>query len=359
MEYDEILNGPYTMRNDGTGKDRGPLAASANALVGSERASPPLSRERPAEAMSRNGECCGGYVGHSCTASSVDSSRASVLGPRCPVTSSVQRSGANLAASDKCVAVMLSVTKAVQLITLEYFFLRGDIKVTSFCMSVEYLKNEIKISEDCYAGTNGLNVTSEIPPTAGQAGCLQGQDRSAATHPSSSHARRCLTLLSCDSHFRGRWISELKNTPSKVRENSGLKIVLHPSSSERSLPFPIYFSDSGSVLERRISPAAHSSPHNVIRSAWGPIIFHGYQSGLINIEYLLKQIPLHKLGPYRKGVFENATENNVCLQHSRLRDVARDGRVASHNPATGENSLASAGPTPHSRLRWSPFRLII
>ncbi|KAG8296094.1 hypothetical protein J6590_065081 [Homalodisca vitripennis] len=33
---------------------------------------------------------------------------------------------------------------------------------------------------------------------AGQAGCLQGQDRSAATHPSSSHARRCLIRLSCD-----------------------------------------------------------------------------------------------------------------------------------------------------------------
>ncbi|KAG8274234.1 hypothetical protein J6590_004256 [Homalodisca vitripennis] len=41
-------------------------------------------------------------------------------------------------------------------------------------------------------GTSGLKVTSEPPPTAGQAGCLQGQDRSAATHPSSSHARRCL-----------------------------------------------------------------------------------------------------------------------------------------------------------------------
>ncbi|KAG8272202.1 hypothetical protein J6590_046080 [Homalodisca vitripennis] len=33
---------------------------------------------------------------------------------------------------------------------------------------------------------------------AGQAGCLQGQDRSAVTHPSSSHARRCLMRLSCD-----------------------------------------------------------------------------------------------------------------------------------------------------------------
>ncbi|KAG8329882.1 hypothetical protein J6590_076909 [Homalodisca vitripennis] len=32
-------------------------------------------------------------------------------------------------------------------------------------------------------GTNGLKVTSEPPSMAGQAGCLQGQDRSAVTHP--------------------------------------------------------------------------------------------------------------------------------------------------------------------------------
>ncbi|KAG8319861.1 hypothetical protein J6590_082671 [Homalodisca vitripennis] len=44
-------------------------------------------------------------------------------------------------------------------------------------------------------GTNGLKVTSGPPPTAGQAGCLQGQDRSAITLPSSSHARLCLIRL--------------------------------------------------------------------------------------------------------------------------------------------------------------------
>ncbi|KAG8283764.1 hypothetical protein J6590_011135 [Homalodisca vitripennis] len=43
---------------------------------------------------------------------------------------------------------------------------------------------------------NGLKVTSETPPMAGQADCLQGHDRSAATHPSSSHARPCLIWLS-------------------------------------------------------------------------------------------------------------------------------------------------------------------
>ncbi|KAG8305330.1 hypothetical protein J6590_072036 [Homalodisca vitripennis] len=31
----------------------------------------------------------------------------------------------------------------------------------------------------------------------GQAGCLQGQDRLAVTHPSSSHVQRCLIWLSC------------------------------------------------------------------------------------------------------------------------------------------------------------------
>ncbi|KAG8321531.1 hypothetical protein J6590_045596 [Homalodisca vitripennis] len=40
--------------------------------------------------------------------------------------------------------------------------------------------------------TNGLKVTSEPPATAGQAGYLHRQDRSAVTHPSNSHARRCL-----------------------------------------------------------------------------------------------------------------------------------------------------------------------
>ncbi|KAG8253517.1 hypothetical protein J6590_032313 [Homalodisca vitripennis] len=38
-------------------------------------------------------------------------------------------------------------------------------------------------------GTNGLKVTSEPPPMAGQAGRLQGQDRSAVTYTSSGHAR--------------------------------------------------------------------------------------------------------------------------------------------------------------------------
>ncbi|KAG8283749.1 hypothetical protein J6590_011119 [Homalodisca vitripennis] len=53
-------------------------------------------------------------------------------------------------------------------------------------------------------GTNGLKALPNHHPPARQAGCLQGQDRSAVTHPSSSHARRCLIWLSHDNrhtHF--------------------------------------------------------------------------------------------------------------------------------------------------------------
>ncbi|KAG8245460.1 hypothetical protein J6590_105666 [Homalodisca vitripennis] len=47
-------------------------------------------------------------------------------------------------------------------------------------------------------GINRLKVTYEPPTVAGQAGCLQGQDRLAVTHPSNSHTRCCLIWLSCD-----------------------------------------------------------------------------------------------------------------------------------------------------------------
>ncbi|KAG8312114.1 hypothetical protein J6590_030029 [Homalodisca vitripennis] len=55
-----------------------------------------------------------------------------------------------------------------------------------------------KPSRTLITGTDGLKVTSEPSPTAGQAGYLEGQDRSAVPQPSSSHARRCLTWLFCD-----------------------------------------------------------------------------------------------------------------------------------------------------------------
>ncbi|KAG8262965.1 hypothetical protein J6590_042766 [Homalodisca vitripennis] len=53
-------------------------------------------------------------------------------------------------------------------------------------------------SQSLNQGNRDLKVTSEPPPTAGQANCLRGQDHSAVTHPSSSHARRCLIWLSHD-----------------------------------------------------------------------------------------------------------------------------------------------------------------
>ncbi|KAG8299301.1 hypothetical protein J6590_104294 [Homalodisca vitripennis] len=40
-------------------------------------------------------------------------------------------------------------------------------------------------------GSNALKVFYEPPPMAGQTGYLQGQDRSAVTHPSRRHYRRC------------------------------------------------------------------------------------------------------------------------------------------------------------------------
>ncbi|KAG8303729.1 hypothetical protein J6590_002736 [Homalodisca vitripennis] len=74
-------------------------------------------------------------------------------------------------------------------------------------------------------GTNGLKVTSEPPPMAGQAGCSQGQDRSAVTYPSSSHARRCLIRLSCDNRLKQCDISECAEI---CRETEPLQVREHP-----------------------------------------------------------------------------------------------------------------------------------
>ncbi|KAG8291789.1 hypothetical protein J6590_052754 [Homalodisca vitripennis] len=77
-------------------------------------------------------------------------------------------------------------------------------RLQRFLDSVPVLKRRIagevrakKPSLTLNLGTNGLKVTSELS-VAGQAGCMQGQDRLAITQPSSSHARRCLMWLSCD-----------------------------------------------------------------------------------------------------------------------------------------------------------------
>ncbi|KAG8262468.1 hypothetical protein J6590_052113 [Homalodisca vitripennis] len=70
---------------------------------------------------------------------------------------------------------------------------QAQIKRRSFCT------DKIRRVENApYIGRSGLKVTSEPPPTTGQAECFQGQDRSAVTHPSSSHARRCLIWLYCN-----------------------------------------------------------------------------------------------------------------------------------------------------------------
>ncbi|KAG8245107.1 hypothetical protein J6590_009184 [Homalodisca vitripennis] len=56
------------------------------------------------------------------------------------------------------------------------------------------------MSLPCEVKANKPSLTLTWGPTAGQAGCLQGQDRSVVTHPSSCHARHCFIWLSCNSH---------------------------------------------------------------------------------------------------------------------------------------------------------------
>ncbi|KAG8242076.1 hypothetical protein J6590_072970 [Homalodisca vitripennis] len=62
-------------------------------------------------------------------------------------------------------------------------------------------------TERHHLGTNSLKVTSTPPPVAGQAGCLQGQDRTKVTHPSSSHARRSLIRSGHSYPHRTRHVS--------------------------------------------------------------------------------------------------------------------------------------------------------
>ncbi|KAG8282102.1 hypothetical protein J6590_044845 [Homalodisca vitripennis] len=72
------------------------------------------------------------------------------------------------------------------------------VKTSTVKMSYSTRGRAKKPSLTLNLGTNGLKVTYEPPPIVGQAGCLQGLDLSAVTHPSSSHARRCLIQLSWD-----------------------------------------------------------------------------------------------------------------------------------------------------------------
>ncbi|KAG8303501.1 hypothetical protein J6590_007159 [Homalodisca vitripennis] len=62
-------------------------------------------------------------------------------------------------------------------------------------------QNSIGSEQRPCGGSNdqGLKVTSKPPPMAGLA--VACKDRSAVTHPSSSHARRCLIQLSRDNRY--------------------------------------------------------------------------------------------------------------------------------------------------------------
>ncbi|KAG8267931.1 hypothetical protein J6590_039315 [Homalodisca vitripennis] len=80
-------------------------------------------------------------------------------------------------------------------------------RISTHCERSTLSSSDVRIALGLYFTTgskmavkkdHGSMVTAEPPPTAGQAGCFQGQDRSAVTHPSSSHARRCLIRLSRD-----------------------------------------------------------------------------------------------------------------------------------------------------------------
>ncbi|KAG8262048.1 hypothetical protein J6590_061100 [Homalodisca vitripennis] len=62
-------------------------------------------------------------------------------------------------------------------------------------------KLDMLSNDEVLSASKTLKLTSEPPLTAGQAGCLQGQDCSVVFHPSSSHALHCLIRLSCEINY--------------------------------------------------------------------------------------------------------------------------------------------------------------
>ncbi|KAG8280845.1 hypothetical protein J6590_071726 [Homalodisca vitripennis] len=70
-------------------------------------------------------------------------------------------------------------------------YAKNLISVKTQVRTSKWLKIRAKKSSLTWGPTTALKVTSEPPPVVGQADCLQGQDCSASTHPSSSHDR-CL-----------------------------------------------------------------------------------------------------------------------------------------------------------------------
>ncbi|KAG8295999.1 hypothetical protein J6590_067588 [Homalodisca vitripennis] len=90
----------------------------------------------------------------------------------------------------RCVDIVCSVRPVNQLIELRrYVPTRLAVEREGVSRVLEFPREGVPVEAE---------VTSKPPPMAWQAGCLQGQDRSAATHPSSSHARRCLIRLFSD-----------------------------------------------------------------------------------------------------------------------------------------------------------------
>ncbi|KAG8284088.1 hypothetical protein J6590_003780 [Homalodisca vitripennis] len=94
-----------------------------------------------------------------------------------------------------------------------------------------------------------------------EAGCLHGQDRSAATHPSSSHNRCCLIWLSCDNrctpHYTGplrsRYdkdlLSEISGNVNFIKGNSGISLELDDRIKATELKEKIKMSKVTHVLQ--------------------------------------------------------------------------------------------------------------
>lgn len=71
-------------------------------------------------------------------------------------------------------------------------------------------------------------LTSKPPPVIEQAGCMQGWDTYAVTHPSVNRARLCLTLLSCK-NCRTLWPWSLARVSSMVLKYATTTMYYHYS----------------------------------------------------------------------------------------------------------------------------------
>ncbi|KAG8330301.1 hypothetical protein J6590_066439 [Homalodisca vitripennis] len=139
----------------------------------------------------------------------------------------------------------------------------------SLLLILEDIKKAKKPSLTLYLGTNGLKVTSEPPPMAGQAGRLQGQDRSAVTHPSSSHARRCLMWLSFDNHST-RYTAKLEERLVAKSCNNGMVERLGQDRTSRTRQNrPPSFRIHGDYIDFQVSRHREYSLSSYIHSFGG------------------------------------------------------------------------------------------